>query len=129
MADKSKLLFEEETYKIIGICMKVHRRLGPGFLESVYKEVLEKEFIAQGVPFEKEKKLKLYYNKVPLKKFFRADFICYKEIILETKAASFLHNNTKAQVINYLKSTYKPVGLLVNFGEKSLNWKRFINTK
>ena len=128
-ADKNKLLFEDQTYKIIGVCMKVHREMGSGFLESVYQEVLEKEFSAQEIPFEKQKKLNLFYNKVPLKKFFIADFVCYKEIILEIKAASLLHKNMEAQVINYLKSTNISVGLLINFGQKSLTWKRFVNTQ
>lgn len=108
--------------------MKIHRKLGAGFLESVYQEVLEKELRKQNIPFESQVKLNLSYEGEPLKKYFVADFICYNQIILEIKAASFLHQNMEAQTINYLKSTNKPVGLLVNFGEISLKWKRFINT-
>ena len=124
----NKLLFEEETFKIIGICMKVHRTLGAGFLESVYQEALEKEFHLQKIHFQKQLKLNLMYDGHPMKKFFVADFVCDDKILLEIKAASLLVKDAEAQVINYLKSTGLPVGLLINFGQKSLVWKRFINT-
>ena len=124
----NKLLFEEETFKIIGICMKVHRTLGAGFLESVYQEALEKEFHLQKIHFQKQLKLNLMYDGHPMKKFFIADFVCDDKILLEIKAASLLVKDAEAQVINYLKSTGLPVGLLINFGQKSLVWKRFINT-
>ena len=123
-----KLIYEEETYKIIGACMTVHKILGAGFLESVYEEALEKELIKVGVKFERQKKLHVYYDGDELKKYFIADFVCYDKIILEIKSVSFLAQNFKQQVINYLKSTNLELGLLVNFGEKSLTWKRFINT-
>lgn len=125
----SKLIFEEQSYKIIGSCMNVHKGLGAGFLESVYHEALETEFETQKVPFQSKKKLNVYYKGKALNKFFIADFFCYEKIILEIKAASFLHKDTEAQIINYLKSTNNPVGLLVNFGQSSLTWKRFINAK
>jgi GxxExxY protein len=125
----SKLLFEEETYKIIGTCMMVHKSLGAGFLESVYHEALEKEFVIQQVNFDSKRKLQVYYNEVALKKYFIADFICFDKIVVEIKATTFLHKDTEAQTINYLKSTNYPVGLLINFGQSSLTWKRFINTK
>lgn len=124
----SKLLLEEETYKIIGACMKVHKNLGSGFLESVYQEVLAKEFVKEEIPFEKEKQLNLFYEGEKLDKYFKADFLCYDKIIVELKSVSFLNKNLESQVINYLKATSKEVGLLINFGEKSLKWKRFINT-
>lgn len=127
MLGDNKLIFEEETYKIIGACMKVHRNLGSGFLESVYQEALQKEFESQEIKFQRQVKLKLMYDGQPLKKFFVVDFVCYDKILLEIKAASFLVKDAEAQVINYLKSTELPLGLLVNFGQKSLIWKRFIN--
>lgn len=128
MEEKAGLLFEEETYEIIGACMKIHRSMGAGFLESVYQEVLEKEFAVQEIPYERQVKLKLFYEGKPLKKYFVADFVCFDEIILEIKATVFLHKDTEAQTINYLKSINKQVGLLINFGQKSLVWKRFVNT-
>lgn len=124
----SKLLFEEETYKIIGACMKVHKNLGDGFLESVYQEVLAKEFTKEGIPFEEQRKMNLFYEGEKLDKYFKADFLCYDKIIVELKSNAFLNKSAESQVINYLKATNKEVGLLINFGEKSLNWKRFINT-
>ncbi len=124
-----KLLFEDETYKVIGACISVHKGLGVGFLESVYHEALEKEFEIQKVNFDSKKKLQVYYNDAPLKKYFVADFICFDKIVVEIKAASFLHKDTEAQTINYLKSTGYQIGLLINFGQPSLTWKRFINTK
>jgi GxxExxY protein len=124
----SELLYKSETYKIIGACMKVHQTLGNGFLESVYQEALEKELQREGIPFQRQKRLNIFYGNEKLDKYFIADFVCYDKIILEIKAVTYLGNNLKQQVVNYLKSTNMEVGLLINFGEKSLTWKRFINT-
>src|SRR5690554_6459861 len=85
MGDPEKILFKEESFKIIGICMKIHSTLGKGFLESVYSEVLEREFVANDIPYEREKKLELYYEAIKLNKYFKADFLCYNDIILEIK--------------------------------------------
>ncbi|HEX7585619.1 MAG TPA: GxxExxY protein [Prolixibacteraceae bacterium] len=122
------LLFEQETYKIIGACINVHKALGNGFLESVYQEALEKEMKKLQISFIRHKKLHILFDGVPLDKFFVADFVCYDAIILEIKAATFLHQSNSDQVINYLKATELEVGLLINFGESSLKWKRFIHT-
>ncbi|WP_339686765.1 GxxExxY protein [uncultured Nonlabens sp.] len=127
--DFENILYKEESFRIIGACMKGHTALGAGFLESVYHEALEKEFKNQEIEFDSKRKLQVYYNNVPLKKYFIADFICFIKIIIEIKAALFLHKDTEAQTINYLKSTNYKLGLLVNFGQSSLTWKRFINTK
>ena len=124
-----KLLFEEETYRIIGTCMKVHQSLGSGFLESVYQEALEKEFAKDGIENIRHKKLNINYNGVKLKKYFIADFVCYDKIIIELKASSFIHKDSEAQLLNYLKATNYEVGLLINFGQRSLIWKRLINTQ
>ena len=124
-----KLIYERETFKIIGAAMVVHKGLGAGFLESVYQEAFERELTNQQIPFEKQKKLIVYYQGKPLQKYFIADFICFDKIVIEIKSASFLHKAGEAQTINYLKSINAPVGLLINFGQASLTWKRFINTK
>ena len=108
--------------------MKVHQTLGNGFLESVYQEALEKELSREEIPFVRQKRLNIYYGEEKLVKYFIADFVCYDKVILEIKAVSYLGNNLTQQVVNYLKSTKMEVGLLINFGEKSLSWKRFINT-
>lgn len=128
MQKQEKILFKEESYKLIGICMKIHSALGNGFLEAVYSEVLEKEFQINKIPFEKEKWLDIYYNGLKLNKKYRADFLCYDEIILEIKAVNYLHENFSLQLKNYLKATNKKLGILVNFGQKSLEYKRIINT-
>ena len=94
----------------------------------MYQEALEKEFIVEEIPFKSQQKLQLYYKNEPMQKYFIADFVCYDEIIVELKAATFIHNTMEAQTINYIKSANFKLGLLVNFGERSLKWKRFINT-
>jgi len=124
MAD---ILYKDESYKIIGSCMKVHAELGSGFLESVYQEALEKQFIKDGIPYIREKVLKINYDGVQLKKTFKADFVCYDKIIIELKAASFIHNDNLKQTTNYLNATKFQLGIIVNFGEKSLVYKRVIN--
>ena len=122
-----KIIFKEESYKIIGICMNIHSTLGNGFLEAVYWEVLEKEFIKNNIPYQREVKLDLFFNGEKLDKKYKADFICFDNIILEIKAVSFIHENFTKQTLNYLKATDKKLGLLINFGEKSLKYKRIIN--
>jgi len=122
------LLFEKETHQVIGACMQVHQKLGSGFLESVYQEALEKESQKQQIPFIRHQRLHIMFDGKPLDKFFVADFVCYNSIILKIKAASFIHPDNSKQVINYLKATNFQVGFLINFGQPSLKWKRYINT-
>ena len=123
------LQFEHESFKVIGACMNVHKALGNGFLESVYQEALEKEFKKLQIPVVRHQKLQILFDGAPLDKFFVADFDCYNIIILEIKATSFLSQKDSDQVINYFKATGLEIGLLINFGESSLKWKRFINTQ
>jgi GxxExxY protein len=123
------LIYEEETFRIIGACMAVHNEMGCGFLESAYQEALELEFSVVQIPFESQKNIPVFYKEKKLKKYYKADFICFENIIVEIKSTLFMHQMGKAQVVNYLKATKFPVGLLINFGENSLQWKRFINTK
>jgi GxxExxY protein len=89
---------------------------------------LEKELKRREIPFLKQQRLNIYYGEEKLDKYFIADFVCYDKVILEIKAVSYVGKNPTQQVVNYLKSTKMEVGLLINFGEKSLSWKRFINT-
>jgi GxxExxY protein len=107
--------------------MAVHKKLGSGFLESVYSEALEKQFISDNIPFLKENKVRIQFDNSLLDKFFKADFVCFDEIILELKATPFIHPNDAGQVLNYLRATGFKLGILVNFGEKSLTYKRIIN--
>lgn len=122
----SSLLFKEECYAIIGACMKVHSKLGSGFLEAVYQEALAIEFEKEEILYTREKGLSIYYDGVPLNKKYTADFVCYGKIILETKAARSLTEIDEAQTITYLKATNLRLGLLVNFGQSSLQYKRMI---
>ena len=109
--------------------MEVHRELGPGFLEAVYQEALAIEFRKQHIPFEQEKVLSIVYKNIELEKKYVADFVCYDKIVLETKAAKELCDNYRAQTISYLKTTKMKLGLLVNFGEPSLKYERFLNER
>ena len=112
------------TYKVIGAAMKVHRNLGPGFLEAVYQEALEIEFQKQETLYEREVKLSIFYEGQELKTFYQADFIC-ENVIVELKALSQLSGTEESQVLNYLKATGLKKGLLINFGSSSLQYKRF----
>ena len=125
----SKIIYKDESYAIIGACMKVHRALGPGFLEAVYEEVVEKEFVIQNIPYKRQVKLDLYYEGVQLKKNYRADFICYESIIVELKAVTQIPSVFYAQLQNYLKCTNMELGMLINFGTSSLTYKRIVNSK
>jgi len=120
------LLFEEETYNIIGAAMTVHQELGCGFLEAVYQEALEKEFNLRKIPYKREIPLTIYYKNEPLNKTYIADFICYNKIIIELKASSAIISEHQAQVINYLKATKLELALIINFGTQSIEHKRII---
>ena len=124
----SKIIYKEESYAIVGACMKVHRALGPGFLEAVYEEVVEKEFMVQNIPYKRQVQLNLYYEGVQLKKQYRADFVCYDSIIVELKAVTQIPSVFYAQLQNYLKCTNMELGMLINFGTPSLTYKRILNS-
>jgi GxxExxY protein len=113
---KSNLLFEQESYHIIGACFEIYREKGCGFHEPVYQECMEIELRLRGVPFVAQKSLSLEYKGCPLQTKYEPDFICYEKIILELKAVSELADEHRAQVLNYLKATRFRLGLLVNFG-------------
>ncbi|MFD2203546.1 GxxExxY protein [Shivajiella indica] len=120
------MLFKNETFKIIGAAIEVHKQLGGGFLESVYQEALTIELEEKDIPFEKEVKLPIVYKGKSLMKYFVADFVCYGRIIVELKSSSFIIDDHYAQVINYLKASNLQLALLLNFGPKSLEFKRII---
>ena len=128
MNSKINILYKEESYKIIGACMKVHRELGAGFLEAIYEEALKKEFNNLGIPFESQVKLHVFYEGEKLDKYYKADFICYNKIVLEIKAVSQVPDAFYAQIKNYLTATKKELGMLINFGQSSLFYKRVINS-
>ena len=121
------IIFKDESYRIIGSCMKVHSELGHGFLESVYQEALEKQFQKVGVPYVREKLLKIEFDNELLRKYFKADFVCYDSIILELKATKYLVEADYKQTLNNIKATQFKLGLLINSGAPSLIYKRVIN--
>ena len=123
------LLYKEETYSIIGAAIAVHQELGCGFLEAVYHEALEKEFLIRNIPYKREVPLTIYYKNEPLDKFYAADFVCYDKIIVELKALSAITNEHQAQVLNYLKATKLNLGLIINFGKQRIENKRIIKEK
>ena len=121
-----ELLFKEESYKIIGIAMRIHTTLGLGLKEINYKDALEIDFIDEDVPFEREKKFIVRYKDKILRNPYFADFIVYNSIILEIKSASSIIDTHIAQAISYLSISGMKLALIINFGEKSLNYKRVV---
>ena len=104
--------------------MEVHTLLGCGFLESVYQEALEREFILREIPYRKEVPLPVLYKGRPLDSAFRADFVCFEGVIVELKALGKIGGLEESQVINYLKATGYEIGLLINFGARSMEFQR-----
>ena len=120
------LLYPKESYKINGAIYEVHNALGPGLLEKVYQEALEKEFILQKIPFEREKSFQIAYKGDILEQKYIADFVYYDKIVLELKAVEDLLPIHKAQVINYLAITGYKLGLLVNFNARQVQPERIV---
>ena len=117
---------DKKTFAIIGAAMEVHKELGSGFLEAVYQEAMEKELAYHEIPCKSKPPVRIKYKGEPLKKKYEPDFICYDKVIVEIKAMDKLSGNEHAQIINYLKASELKVGLLINFGAKSLEHKRFV---
>jgi len=120
------IVYREESYRIVGICMDVHNHLGAGFLEVVYKDALEIEFQRAGISYEREKQYSVQYKGVTLQHHFFADFVLLDSIILEVKGMAGLANEHIAQALNYLKVSGNRLALLVNFGEQKLNYRRIV---
>jgi len=122
----TEIILKEESYKIIGACMEVHKELGMGFREIVYKDALEMEFKENGIRFSREKQYDIFYKGKKLPRKYYADFVVFDSIILEVKAAMTIVNPFVYQTINYLKASGMKLGIIVNFGEKSLTYKRVV---
>jgi GxxExxY protein len=124
LAEKD-LMHNELTRAIIGASMEVHSNLGPGFLENVYEEAMAIEFNLQNVPYERQKAIPVIYKGEKAKDFY-CDFLVADKVLVELKALKTLTNNEEAQILNYLKATGLKIGLLINFGEQSLKYKRMV---
>ncbi|NUO80943.1 GxxExxY protein [candidate division KSB1 bacterium] len=122
----SELLYEDLTYAIIGAAMEVHRVLGSGFLEYVYKEALCYELTLRRIAFERQKELDIFYRDYLIPKKYRPDLFVDGKVIVDDKATSGLNEIDEAQLLNYLKATKVRVGLLLNFGKESLEYRRRI---
>jgi GxxExxY protein len=120
------LFLKDEVYQIVGICMEVHKILGKGHSEIVYGDAIEYEFVKNNIPFEREKKFNIAYKEIILPHHYYSDFVVYDEIILELKAIQSLSSSEIKQTLNYLAASKNKLGLLVNFGEDSLKYKRII---
>lgn len=118
---------DPRTHAILGAAFEVHSTLGRGFLEAVYHVALIIEFTTRGISFAHEVELPVFYKGRRLDAYYRADFVCFGSVIVEVKAIKELTDIEKAQILNYLKATNLEVGLLLNFGSKSLEKQRFAN--
>ena len=121
-----ELIYKDEAFKIVGCCMEVHRELGKGHDEVIYKDALEIEFQRQEISFKRELEFKLAYKGVILPHNYFADFVVMDKIILEAKAIECLIDSHVKQTLNYLAASKLKLGLLVNFGEDSLTYKRVV---
>ncbi len=120
------LILKPEAYKIIGCCMEVHNSLGYGFSEIVYKDALEYELRKLDIPFSREQGFEVNYKGKILPHKFYADFVVFDSIILEVKAVTQFAKSHYAQIINYLAVSDLQLGLLVNFNNDNLEYKRFV---
>ena len=121
-----ELILKDKVYQIVGAAIDVSNQLGCGFLEAVYQEALGIELGERGIPDVTQKRIQISYKGRALNKEYIADFLCYEQIVVEIKAITAIE---EAQMLNYLKATHLPLGLIINFGAPQLEWKRYANTK
>lgn len=125
----AELLYKDEVYTIVGAAMEVYNQLGPGFGEAIYQDAMEIEAESRNIPSVPQQDVFVFYKGQKLKNFFKPDLICYEKIVVELKALDQLTSREETQLLNYLKATGLPVGLLINFGrERDLEWKRMVLT-
>ena len=128
-ANERELILKNEVYQIVGAAMEVSNELGSGFLEAVYQEALGIEFDQIQIPYTPQQRITIAYKNTTLNKEYIADYVCFEQVIVEIKAIKAITQIEEAQLLNYLKATSFPVGLLVNFGTPKLEWKRYANTR
>jgi GxxExxY protein len=124
--DKGCIIYKTEAYEIVRCAMEVSNILGAGFLEAVYQEAMEIELKSAGINFEPKKRLSINYKGKTLNKEYEADIVCFGKIIVELKALERITGIEEAQTINYLKATGMKLGLILNFGNPRLEWKRYV---
>ena len=132
MNKSNDIHFQQEVFAIIGAAMEVQNELGLGFAELVYHEALNIELGLRNIPYESEKLITIAYKGNLLERTYKADLVCYDGIIVELKSVEKLKSEHTAQLLNYLKATNVPLGVLINFGETPLKYKivpNFINSK
>jgi GxxExxY protein len=122
----TELIHKAESFKIVGACMEVHRQLGKGHNEIIYKDALEYEFQRANIPFASEMEFRIQYKEIVLPHKYFADFVVFGNILQEVKAVEMLTDSHMKQVLNYLAASKLRLGLLVNFGEDSLTYKRVV---
>jgi GxxExxY protein len=122
-------IFKDENYTIVGILFEVHKNLGKGFSEIVYKDAIEYELQQQNIPYQREKEFSVKYKETTLKHKFYADFVVYDKIILEIKTVDCFNNSHYNQCLNYLKVSKNKLAILANFNLVSLEYKRIISSK
>ena len=111
---------QKKMYQVIGAAMVVYNEVGYGLAEPIYQECLSIVCSEKGIPWEREKQLSMCFHEQQLKKLYKADFVCYDNLIVELKAVSELTNDHRAQLLNYLRMTGAPAGLLINFGHPTM---------
>ena len=116
--------YKDTVYQIIGAAMEVHSELNWGLLEPVYNEALHLELLDRGIDNEREKQLPRYYKHHKLEKFYQMDIVV-GDVVVELKSVDELNSAHRAQLFNYLRLTKKPIGLLINFGQSSLQGERY----
>ena len=121
-----EFLYREDTHQLIGLCMEIHRELGKGHDEVIYQDALVVELNRANVLFARERKFEVNYKGVVLPHFYYADFVVADKILFEAKAAEKLTDAHVKQILNYLAASKLRLGLLVNFGADSLEWKRVV---
>ena len=117
---------DPQTHAVIGAAFEVSRVLGHGFLEHVYQEALALELADRRVPFQRELAVRVSFKGRVLRAFYRVDFVCFGELLVELKSLPQIARFDQAQMINYLKATGFEKGLILNFGNRSLEWKRLV---
>lgn len=121
-----ELLYKEEVFKLVGFCMEIHSELGKRHDDVIYKDALVVELSRANIPFSREKNYEVTYKGVLLPHFYYADFVIWDKVLFEGKAVEKLTDAHVKQVLNYLAASKLRLGLLVNFGADSLEWKRVI---